>query len=190
MAFRKFRRPFRRMPKRRVAWANGTYEAGIDETGGINEFVMYDPATTDPTVETQGNLSIRVRRIVHRGGMSWTSGESASPVFQGASVHAVCFITDTDDVDNTILVGGQSTILGSSRILWRDCYPITPHNVFTDGVPQGLQVDALKIDFDLKGSWRVRPDDLIILALQMSDDLSVLGGFIYHSQVGVVFEPA
>lgn len=187
--FRRFRKPVQR---RRTAWQRGAIALQnftFDQTHF--EYTVFDANLNMPEMETQGNLTCLVKRIIVRGGLQWIPNNTETPTGSAFAINAVLYVIDKDDPDAGLGAFGSGTIMVSNRILWCDCYSKT--HFTRDYTPNAPSPDeaSWRIDIDWKGGVKVRPDEVIVLGMQTVHNISSLIGGTpqLNAQLAVLWVP-
>jgi len=160
--------------KPRLVWARGVFDQNILESGSVfaSEFVLFDPASNNPEVETQGNMTTLVRRVICRGGITYFPENSPTPLVVNTALHMCVYVIDREDADNGILAGGSSTVLGSMRVLWQNCVPfLFSQTDYTNDAPSFFD-HTIPVVLDARLNVKLRPDDLIVIGFQHAVDVS------------------
>lgn len=180
------RRRFQRRMKRRVAWANGDYEVQIASDGSITALVLFDPSATDPTIETQGNARVKVRRMLIRGGIQCLPANATTNGADAAGLHMIIAKMDAEDTDDDLFGVGIQT---EQRILYRDCFPFIAgdYDFGIQGVPN--QDNVFRIDVDQKLNEWTGADELIVALFRTDQNVSTRMTLFWNAYIGMLFEP-
>lgn len=176
----------RRVERVKYAWDSVIFnEDAILVNGALTHNIISDPSTLQSSgVAT--NQVIRYRRVMFRGGITLASNE-ADPVVIGeafALFWMLCAV-DRESGDATIIAtAGVSDAVNELRVFAVGCEPFINHRrapVAAGPWPGGTWnaksgVESVRLDIDQKINFKAKPDDLIVLTVEYSQDLSLATG--------------
>lgn len=181
--------------RQRTAWSPSVFaDFPINMDTTLSEFVLFDPAVSDPTVETINNITTRIRRVILKGGIVVLPENSPTPLIIMSSLHVALYVVDADETDASIITTAAGSLISAHRVLWRDAKPyIASQMSFPNAAGAGGQDQFLmyRVDIDQKINVKLQPEELLVIGFQFSTSVAGVmdNNPEFAAQGAVLFDP-
>lgn len=168
--FRKGQPPVKR--QKRVWFSNLFSEDALGTSSTLIEEVIFDSEVSHVPAGFAYSVQAEIRRLVVDGVITWVPQITAT-AFEMASLVWAVYVIDREDTDNTLISTTRGAILegGARRVLRTGVIGFTAVELPVAQIGTSF-IPAIPMQIDLKVSMKVATDELIVLGMQWTSDVS------------------